>query len=213
MIFLSWKYKGLASKPKKLALKEMVQRYNPDVLMLQETLGMSLEVLSTLSSILPGWHFQALDSFGHSGGLALGFREGRLKLVNLWGMDHALGMEVQSPDFGFPLLILNIYGLCQERLSFWNNLLSKSVMGSQNLVIGGDLNFSIGNAETWGPSAREDPLSDFFMNSLISYNLIDVNLIKLKPAWRKRRTCEARIAKILDRFLLYEELASRILLF
>ena len=91
MIFLSWNCRGLASKPKKLALKEMVQRCNPDVLMLQETLGTSTEVSSSLCSTLPSWNFQTLDSVGHSGGLAIGFKKGRLKLVNIWGMDHVLG--------------------------------------------------------------------------------------------------------------------------
>ena len=127
MIFLSWNCRGLASKPKKLALKELVQRYNPEVLMLQGTLGMSSEVVSSLCSILPRWHFQALDSSGHSGGLAIGFREGRMKLINTWGMDHVLGMEALTPDFDFPLIILNIYGPCQERVSFWNNLLAKAM--------------------------------------------------------------------------------------
>jgi len=210
MIFFSWNCRGLASKPKKLALKELSQRHNPNVLMLQETLGTSEEVLSSLKSLLQGWHFQVVDSIGHSGGLATGIKGGRLKLLNLWGMKHALSMEVQSPEFGFPLMILNIYGPCQGRASFWNELLSKSVMRNHNLVIGGDLNFSIGNAETWGPSAKADSLSYFFMNALISHNLIDVNLIKLRPTWRNCRMGEARIAKKLDRFLLCEDLASRI---
>jgi len=154
-----------------------------------------------------------LDSFGHSRGVAIGFREGRLKLLNSWGMFHGLGIEVLSPEFDGPLSILNIYGPCQERASFWNSLLAKFVMRDQNLVVGGDLNFSIGNAEAWGPSAREDPLSDFFQNSLTSHKLIDANLSKLKPTWRNHRTGEARVAKRLDRFLLCEDLASRILMF
>eukprot|EP00253_Pinus_taeda_P006943 PITA_06943 len=191
----------------------MVMSSNPDILLLQETLGKSLDVEMALSSLLPGWHFFTADSIGHLGGLAIGFREGRLKTVNLWGMAHAMGMEFQSPKFSFPLTILNIYGPCQGRVIFWTDLLSKSVLKSQNLIIGGDLNFSMGNAEAWGPSNREDPLSDFFLNSLSSHNLIDVNLIKLKPTWRNRRTGDARIAKRLDRFLLCEDLTSRIPMF
>lgn len=83
-------------------------------------------------------------------------------------------------------------------------------MRNHNHVIRGDLIFSIGNSETWGPLARADPLSDFFMNSLGSHNLIAVNLIKLRPTWRNHRTGEARIPKSLDRFILCEDLASRI---
>ena len=118
MICLSWNCRGLASKPKKLALKELVPRYNPGLLILQETLGLSSEVVTSLCSLFPGWQFQALDSYGHLGGVAVGFREGRLKLLNLWGMYHGLGMEVLSPDLEGPLSILNIYGPCQERASF-----------------------------------------------------------------------------------------------
>ena len=98
-------------------------------------------------------------------------------------------------------------------MNFWNDLLSKSIMGSHNMVLGGDLNFSIGSTEAWGPAAREDPLSDFFLNAINSHNLIDVNLIKLKPTWRNQRVGEARIAKRLDRFLLSEDLATNIPMF
>ena len=77
----------------------------------------------------------------------MGFREGRMQMVNFWGMAQALGMEFQSPEFGFPLLIVNIYGPSQGREHFWSDLLSKSMLKSQNLVIGGDLNFSMGNSE------------------------------------------------------------------
>lgn len=181
--------------------------------MLQETLDLSSEVVSSLGSTLPGWHFQALDSSGHSGGLVTGFREGRMKLINQWGMNNVLGIEVATSKFDIPLLILNIYGPCQERVSFWNNLLAKAVTKNQNLVIGGDLNFSIGIAEAWGPLAKEDPLSDFFLNAFSSHNLIKANMIKLKPAWRNHRTGEARLAKRLDRFFLSEDLASKIPVF
>lgn len=213
MICLSWNCKGLASKPKKLALKELMQWYNPDFIMLQETLGSSSEVVKSLGTLFPGRQFQALDSHGHSGGVAVGFREGKIKYLNSWGFSNGLGMEVLTPDLDFPLTILNIYGPCKERVYFWNNLLAKPMLKIQNLVIGGDLNFSMGRAEAWGPSAREDPLSELFQNSLSSLKLVDENLQKLKPTWRNQRTGEGRIAKRLDRFLLSEDLASRSLMF
>eukprot|EP00253_Pinus_taeda_P026726 PITA_26726 len=77
MILLSWNCRGLASKPRKLALKEMVMSSKLDFILLQETLGKSIEAETTLMSLLPGWRFTAMDSVGHSGGLAIGYREGR----------------------------------------------------------------------------------------------------------------------------------------
>eukprot|EP00253_Pinus_taeda_P003725 PITA_03725 len=159
-----------------------------------------------LRSILPGWSFHAIDASGHSGGLAFEVKDGRIQLNSLWGMDHVLGMEIASPELGDPVMILNIYGPCQGRDQFWNNLLTKELFKNRRLIMGGDLNFSVGIAEEWGPSAREDPLSDFFSNFLHSHNLIDVNLIKAKPTWRNRRTGEGRVAKRLDRYLINEDL-------
>lgn len=128
-------------------------------------------------------------------------------------MNNVLGIEVVTSDFDIPLLIVNKYGPCQERVSFWINLLAKAVMKNQNLVIGGDLNFSIGIVEAWGPTVREDRLSEFFLNAFSSHNMIEANMIKLNPTWRNRRTGEDKIAKRLDRFFLSEDLASRILVF
>eukprot|EP00253_Pinus_taeda_P013921 PITA_13921 len=191
----SWNCRGLASKPKKLALRDWLQNSKSDILFLQETLGKGSEVESMLKSLLPGWSFSAIDSSGHSGGLAIGYREGRIKCINLWGLKHAMGMEVLSPDFPSPFQIVNIYGPCQGRELFWTDMLEKSLMNTPLLVVGGDLNFSLGRAEAWGPSAREDPLSDFFHKALFDKKLIDPSSIKLKPTWRNRRSGEDRIAK------------------
>eukprot|EP00253_Pinus_taeda_P007705 PITA_07705 len=122
-------------------------------------------------------------------------------------------MEIVSTDFNFPLLFVNVYGPCRARVPFWNALLSKGLIKDKNLIIGGDLNFSLGIAEAWGPLVREDPLTDFFSNALLTHKLIDVNIIKEKPTWRNQRTGEDRIAKRLDRFLISERLASNIPLF
>lgn len=43
-------------------------------------------------------------------------------------------------------------------MHFCNDLWAKSFMDCINLIIGGDLNFSIGKTETWGPNSILDPL-------------------------------------------------------
>jgi len=181
MIFSSWNCRGLASKPKKLALKDWLLNSKAEVLLLQETLGKGLEVEIALKSLLPRWSFIAIDSTGHSGGIAIGFKEGKLKIINQWGTKHVLGLEVLSSDFPFPFSIVNVYGPCQGREVFWEDLMAKSFMKYPLLIVGGDLNFSIGRAEAWGPSAREDPLSDFFQNLMLESNLSDPSPVKLNP--------------------------------
>eukprot|EP00253_Pinus_taeda_P035349 PITA_35349 len=206
----SWNCRGLASKPKKLALRDWLLNSKSDILFLQETLGKGPEVETMLKSLMPGWSFSAIDSSGHLGGLAIGYREGRIKIINQWGTKHVMAMEVISPDFSHSFLIVNIYGPFQGRETFWTDLLAKSLMNTSLSIVGGDLNFSIGRAKAWGPSGREDPLSDFFHNVLLDKNLIDPSSIKLKRTWRNRRSGEDRIAKRLDRFLLSEDLITKV---
>jgi len=91
MIFSSWNCRGLTSKPKKLALREWLLSSKSDIIFLQETLGRGSEVELVLNSLLKGWKFSAIDSTGHSGGLAIGFREGRIKVLNQWGTKQVIG--------------------------------------------------------------------------------------------------------------------------
>ena len=42
--------------------------------------------------------------------------------------------------------------------SWWNNL---------DLIVGGDLNFTMDEAEIWGDSVRVDEVSNFFRQNLV----------------------------------------------
>ena len=57
-----------------------------------------------------------------------------------------------------------------------------------------------------GGQRRVDPLAPYFSNILMESKLIDLDPQFLKPTWTNRRVGEERIAKWLDRFLIYEDL-------
>lgn len=137
MILSSWNCRGLASKSKKLALKDRFLNSKVDILFLQETLGKATEVESLLKALLPGWSFSAIDSSGHSGCLAIGCRDSRIEVINQWGMKQVMGMEVMSPNFINPISIINIYGPCQGRENFWEELMSKPLMKFPLAIVGG----------------------------------------------------------------------------
>ena len=181
MIVLSFNCRGLASQPKKLAFKELVRSHNPDIILLQETLGKGEEIINIISKLLPGWSFFALDAVGRSGGVVSSFNPKKLKYVSSWGSSSLLALELFSSELNLSLLSLNIYGPCMERERFWSSVFRSSWIGHPNLIIGGDLNFSLGEAESWGDSARADPLTDFFNNHLALAHLVDMPLLKLKP--------------------------------
>lgn len=75
--------------------------------------------------------------------------------------------------------------------------------------MGGDLNFSIGFAESWGHQAQVDTLSTFFENLLEDHNFVDIPSAKIQPTWRNNKTGEASLARMLDRFLIKEPLVNR----
>lgn len=106
-----------------------------------------------------------------------------MNFLNSWGLDMVLGVEVYYQEICSELSLINVYGLCQDKVSFWSNLLSKSLMNRPNLVVGGDLYFSLGLSESYGPTAQADRLTNYFMNKFKSENLIDTNLVKYRPTW------------------------------
>ena len=76
----------------------------------------------------------------------------------------------------------------------------------EKLILGGDLNFSLGFSEIWGNRARLDPLFYFFTKSLENYDLVDVVPSVMLPTWNNRRVGANNISKRLDRFLLSTDL-------
>jgi len=74
-----------------------------------------------------------------------------------------------------------------------------------NLILGGDLNFSLGASEVWGHRASPDSLINLFLNFLDQVGLVDVETKKPTPTWCKRRVGVDHVAKHLNKFLLAEE--------
>ena len=72
MILMTLNCRGLASKPKKLAVCRLVEDKHVDVLFLQESMGDGQFFVDALESMLKGWTFLSLDACGKSGGLLLG---------------------------------------------------------------------------------------------------------------------------------------------
>ena len=106
-----------------------------------------------------------------------------------------LGVEVYSSKLFSNLIFLNIYGPCHGHIPLWNIFFSKPLLNFSNLVLGGDLNVSLGLSEFWGPNAQVDPLIDFFLNKIWLERFIDVDLLKEKPTQICKRVGEERVEK------------------
>lgn len=79
---MSFNCRGLAGALKKLSLKRVISSEHPDILLLQETMGIGEEVKSCLEQLLPGWKFETLDALGRSGGWATGWNTQKIQVLN-----------------------------------------------------------------------------------------------------------------------------------
>lgn len=109
-ICLSFNCRGLANPDKRLSLRDLLAKKPFDILFLQETLGVGLEVTSTLTSFLPDWTFITLDASGRSGGSALGINNKTTRMINCWGRSGVLAMNVLFGSFEIEFTLVNVYG-------------------------------------------------------------------------------------------------------
>ena len=101
----------------------------------------------------------------------------------------------------FEFSILNCYGPYLNRVSFWNNVVAGGIFGQPNLILDGDLNFTLTDADIWGKKTRLDPLAPYFSQLLKDSNMIDVPPICAGPTWRNGCVGDEGIIKSLDIFL------------
>lgn len=75
-----------------------------------------------------------------------------------------------------------------------------------NILIGGDINFTLNHAELWGTSARPGPLPKYFFNELERIGSIDIEPVEIKPTWVDNRVGVYFVEKRLDKFLLHSQI-------
>jgi exonuclease III len=96
MKILSFNCRGLAYPHKKYYLQRMVVSNQPNLLLLQETMGDEATVVSWLKVGFKNWDFVGLDANGHSRGVVLGWNTMRIKISTTWVFDSGLGALVQE---------------------------------------------------------------------------------------------------------------------
>ena len=70
-----------------------------------------------------------------------------MKVLNVWGMESVLGISIKALDLLDTFDVVNIYGPYLNRILFWDSIINHSMLRGGNLIISGDLNFSLGQAD------------------------------------------------------------------
>ena len=97
--------------------------------------------------MLKGWTFLSLDARNKSGGLLLGWRSRFFHLMNAWGVDSGLCASLFSIELNLEICVVNIYGPYIDREGYRRNLFDLICHKGEKLILGGDLNFSLGFSE------------------------------------------------------------------
>ena len=104
------------------------------------------------------------------------------------------------------MAILKYYGPYKDREKLYISLDSFVLLGSNNLILAGDIIFTLSPFENWGSYARVDRFYEFFSNLFQRVNLVDIFPIEIDPTWSNGRCGVVGISKILDRFFMNSSL-------
>ena len=111
-------------------------------------------------------------------------------------------LEGRVQGFTDTVRLVNMYAPYKERKYFWEEFDAIGVLRLKNLIICGDMNFTLFSNEVWGALAPLDPLASFLQDLFFRNNLVDIHLEKLIPTWKNNRHWDKGGGKILDRFFL-----------
>jgi len=96
-----------------------------------------------------------------------------------------------------PITLLNVYGPCLDKKSFWKKVAARGLLAHKNLILAGELNFTYDVGEVWGDSTHLDLLTGFFKDLFNENRPVDIALDVLVSNWRNGRGGSDSISKIL----------------
>ena len=97
-----------------------------------------------------------------------------------------------------------MYARYKERKYFWEEFDAIGVLRLKNLIICGDMNFTLFSNEVWGAPAPLDLLGSFLQDLFFRNNLVDIHPKKLIPTWNNNHQGDKGGGKRLDRFFLMD---------
>ena len=108
MKIISFNNRGLASNPKKLSLKMFLSLQQPDIILLQETMGIEEEISLHLKNSFTFYDFHAISVQGNSEELVLGWNPRETNLLNIWSFDLGIGAKSFHAGLNISFTLVNI---------------------------------------------------------------------------------------------------------
>lgn len=209
MILGTFNVRGMGNRLKKAAIRHLLDTVNPSILFLQETMHAGSDAISTFLSIRPAWKCCAIDANGQDGWILAAWNP-LLAELKPFTVCSGIVLFGKLKGLSLSLYIVNLYGPYRDRQVFWEQVFPNNVMSTRNLILCGDLNFTLSSSEMWGNGRKDDPLAEFMKEHLEAAALMDVIPSYLVPTWNNGRVGTQGLGKRLDRFLINSSLYDRL---
>lgn len=164
MKYVSWNCRGLGSKLKEDALKDIVRMYSPEILLIQETKMEETPLLNASKSFWRKGIGCAVSARGASGGITIFWDSSIYDLIQKDSSSHWILTKLLHKDSGHQVTIFNIYApvLPSEKKFCWDSILSYlSLNNPKNIIIAGDMNVTLAANEKKGGSPVSDPAGGY----------------------------------------------------
>ena len=139
-----------------------------------------MKASEVLLKLLKYWEACSVDSEGQTRGLIAIWNHRKCKLTPYKTREGIL-LEGRIQGFKETIRLLNVYAPYKYSRVFWENVEASSFLSLPNLIMGGDLNFTMFSHENWGMMSLVDMLASFFQAIFRRNNLIDIIPPKLSP--------------------------------
>jgi hypothetical protein len=96
------------------------------------------------------------DAKGHKRGLAIEWNPKIVKVTSSWSFEFVFGINVLFAKIGSEVTILNLYGPYEESSLVLVALGQKSFLERENIMLGGDINFSLKEAKSFLSSEKRE---------------------------------------------------------
>lgn len=137
MKILSLNLRGFGGTSKKLSLKRLIRRLDPDIIMLQETMVVGSKTIEALNYILKDWCISTLDSNGIFGGTCVVWNPCKASF-NTYLSSARIVMEKKLQGWNQSVKIINCYGPYSHRKEFWLQILEDGFLCDPFVIVGGD---------------------------------------------------------------------------
>ena len=206
MKYISWNCRGLGSRLKEDALRDLIRIHKPEILLLQET---KMEEFAALQSKEKFWKKGTgigSNSRGASGGIATFWGPSLYDIEAEERTIHWIFTKLIHKHSGRTVSLFNLYVpvMHMEKKECWNTLVSfLQVQNRENIIVAGDLNVTLAACEKKGGNPVRDPSREWVEDLISDWDLIDIKPRKGNFTWTNKRMGPGHVAARLYRFLVH----------